>query len=438
MQTITMLGQFLFALSIMVGLHEFGHFITARMFGMRVEKFFIGFQPKLFSFKKGDTEYGLGMIPLGGFVKISGMMDESLDTETLKQEPKPYEYRSKPAWQRLIVILGGIIVNTITGMLIFSATLFFYGEVFVPASEVAKHGIVAYDIAEEIGLKTGDKIIKVSGKDYESFADLLGSEVFLGENAKYTVVRENDTLEIEIPKSFANKLVAAKGRFIDYAFPFSVDSVLQNMPAYEAGLKKNDFVIAVDTFKIEYFHNIQDALKQRKGEEIELSVLRENDTLTLKAKVDTSGKLGFVPKSLIKTDTMNFSVAQSLMRGPGFAWSVVRDNLKGFQKMFSGEIDPRKAVGGPVSIAKMYGSVWNWERFWKLTGLISIVLAFMNLLPIPALDGGHVMFILYEMITGRKPSDKFLEISQRIGVMLLLSLMVFALFNDIFREFFGI
>lgn len=433
-----MIGQLLLALSIMVGLHEFGHFITARMFGMRVEKFFIGFQPKLFSFKKGDTEYGFGLIPLGGFVKISGMVDESFDTEALKQEPKPYEYRSKPAWQRLIVILGGVIVNTITGMLIFSATLFFYGEVFVPKSEVEKHGIVAYELAEEIGLKSGDKITAVNGKTYENFADLMSGEVLLGENATYTVVRDNETLNIELPKGFANKIASAKGRFIDVAFPFLVDTVIAGMPAEQAGLKKGDKILSADTFNITYFHHIQEALKNRKNQETSLMVLRGEDTLKLNAKVDSNGRIGFAPKNLLELDTMNYTLVECLVKGPGFAWSVVRDNAKGFQKMFSGEIDPRKAVGGPVSIAKMYGTVWNWERFWKLTGLISVVLAFMNLLPIPALDGGHVMFILYEMATGRKPSDKFLEVAQRIGVLILMSLMIFALFNDILREFIGI
>ena len=437
MQTFTMIGQMLLALSIMVGLHEFGHFFAAKIFGMRVEKFFIGFLPRLFSFKKGETEYGIGMIPLGGFVKIAGMIDESFDTEALKSDPKPYEYRSKPAWQRLIVILAGVFVNIVTGMLLFSATLFYFGEIVVPASEIKKHGIVAYEIGKEIGLKTGDKIIKINGNDYNYFSELVSSKVLLDKEASFTVIRENDTLEIKIPKDFANKFVGKNGKFIDFAFPFTVDSVIPNMPAYMAGLKKNDLIIEVDSIKINYFHQLQEALTEKKGQNIKLKVLR-NDTVEITASVDTNGKLGFIPKSLIKLDTIKYSLTESLIKGPAFAYSVVKDNIKGFKKIFSGEIDPRKAVGGPVSIAKMYGTEWNWERFWKLTGLISIILAFMNLLPIPALDGGHMMFILYEIVTGKKPSDRFLEIAQRIGVIILLCIMAFALFNDIFREIFEI
>lgn len=436
MDILIMTAQLILSLSIMVGLHELGHMLPAKFFGMRVEKFFIGFPPKLFGKKFGETEYGIGAIPLGGFVKISGMVDESMDKSQLAGPAKPWEFRSKPAWQRLIVMLGGVTVNAILGISIFIVLTYISGEIFLPKTE-AKYGIVAYEMAQEIGLKTGDKIVKVNGKDYNSFNDLRSQEVFFASNSYYTIERDGQLLDIKIPSNLIEKMADPKKYplFIEPIFPFEIGELLPNNPAEKSGLKKGDRIIKVDSVDIHFFHELQACLKVRQNVNIKMVALRGNDTLKLTMKTTPEGKIGFMPTSLLKYDTVHYGLVQACTLGTERAFSVVIENVRGLAKIAKGEISASKSVSGPIGIAQVFGKVWDWGRFWMLTGMISMVLAMMNLLPIPALDGGHVVFLLYEIFTGRKPSDRFLEVAQYAGMTILLSLMVFAFYNDLVRIF---
>ncbi len=431
-----MTAQLILSLSIMVGLHELGHMLPAKYFGMRVERFFIGFPPKLFSRRFGETEYGIGAIPLGGFVKISGMIDESMDKSQLSEAPQPWEFRSKPAWQRLIVMVGGVTVNAILGIVIFIVLTYISGEVTLPKSE-AKYGIVAYDLAQEIGLKTGDKILKVNGKDYNAFDDLRNQDVFFASNSYYTVSRNGKILDIPIPGNLLEKLADEKKypQFLDPVFPFEIGELIPNNPGQKAGLKRGDKILQIDSTPIHYFHELQVYLKTRKNTAIQLLVSRQNDTLRIPLITTADAKIGFMPNTLLKFDTLHHSLATSCVLGTQRAFSIVIDNVRGLAKVATGEISASKSISGPIGIAQVFGNVWDWTRFWLLTGMISMVLALMNLLPIPALDGGHVVFLLYEIFTKRKPSDRFLEIAQYAGMSILLSLMVFAFYNDLVKIF---
>jgi regulator of sigma E protease len=430
-------AQFLLSLSILVGLHELGHLLTAKLFGMRVETYSIGFPPKIFGRKFGETEYALGAIPLGGYVKISGMIDESLDKEQMRQPPKPWEFRSKPAWQRLIVMMGGILVNVLTGIVIFTILTFIYGESYLPASE-ARYGIVAHELAEQIGLKTGDKILEINGKSFKNFADITSPDLLLGQNGSYTVQRAGAVMQVKIPNDLIARLTDRKqaGTFVDPIAPFEVAKTVPGEPAAKAGLQAKDRILSVNTKKVEFFHEFQAVLLQNADKDIAMVVDRGGQAVTLNAHVKETGKLGFEPHLLLEADRQHFSLLESIPRGTETAWNVVRLNILGFAKIFRNEVPVSNAISGPIAIADMFGKTWVWQNFWELTGLLSMVLAFMNFLPIPALDGGHVMFLTYEIVARRKPSEKFLEVAQRIGLALLLSLMAYAVFNDVFRRLF--
>jgi regulator of sigma E protease len=409
METVIMVGQLLLALSILVGLHELGHLVAARMFGMRVEQYFIGFPPKVFSFRKGETEYGLGAIPLGGFVKISGMIDESLDTEAMAQEPKPYEFRAKPAWQRLVVMMGGIIVNIITGIVIFVSLMYSLGSTYI-ASRDAKFGIVALEYGKQIGLKTGDRIVEINGKPFDNIADVTSPDVLLGNNSYYTVERPTangslERLQIDVPNNMAEKFSSKEsaGQFIQPIFPFNIGEVQPGSPAAKAGLKAGDHITSVNGQPTAFFHEVQEVVRANKGKSITVGIQRGSQALTIKPTVSIEGTIGFFPNSLLKETHVDYTFGQALGKGTERAFGVIYDNIRGFGKIF-----------------------------WSLAGLLSMALAFMNALPIPALDGGHATMLLYEMVSGRKPSDKFVEGAQRVGMVLLLGLMAFAFLNDIF------
>ena len=443
MEGLVMAAQLILGLSILVGVHELGHLVAAKVFGMRVEKYSIGFPPKIFGFNYGETEYSLGAIPLGGFVKISGMVDESLDTENLSGEPEPWEFRAKPAWQRLIVMLGGIIVNVIVGIIIFIILAFTYGESYISKDEVNKHGIVAYELGQEIGLRTGDKIVKVNGEDFDRFSDLRSSDVILGNNSYYTVERDGQTIEVPIPGDFLNKFSSknAASTFIDFLMPFDIGQVAKESPAAEAGLETGDKIVEYNGKKITYYHEF-DAEKKRLIADkaqgpFDLKVNRSGDLIDLKVGLNEKGQVGFISNPLLEQSHQDFTFAQAIPAGTKRAFQIVWDTIRGFGKIFRGEVSASNALSGPIEIAnKLYGGTWDWVRFWTITGLLSMVLAFMNFLPIPALDGGHVVFLMYEIISGRAPSDKFLEIAQKVGMVLLLALMAFAIGNDIFKVFF--
>jgi regulator of sigma E protease len=457
MEVLVMAGQLILGLSILVGLHELGHLLTAKLFGMRVEQYSIGFPPKLFGFKMGETEYSLGAVPLGGYVKITGMIDESLDTEHLGSEPQPYEFRAKPAWQRLIVMMGGIIVNVITGVLVFIILLYAYGKSYLPASE-AKHGIVAYSLAQDLGLRTGDKILKINGRPYNDFYAVRSPDVLLNNNSSYTVERNGQILTINIPPDLIEKLSDKNAEFIEPIRAFKVDTVMsvgkpsafqrfmislnmakpaEEYPAVKAGLKSGDQIVSINDQSIRYFHELQQELIKNRGKKVTLGVVRSDELKKIDLKVTENAAIGFIPEFDLKYENVDYSLGMAIKEGPEMAFGVVRDNIKAFGKIFRGEVSASKSLSGPIGIAQIYGKTWDWYRFWSITGLLSMILAFMNFLPIPALDGGHVMFLTYEMVSGRSPSDKFLEVAQKVGMVILLSLMVFAFFNDIFKNFFA-
>jgi regulator of sigma E protease len=463
MEGLIMAGQLILGLSILVTLHEFGHYITAKWFKMRVEKFYLFFDflfpiPSLLNFalfkkKIGDTEYGLGWFPLGGYVSIAGMIDETQDAATLAKEPEPWEFRAKPAYQRLIVMLGGVIVNIITGIIIFVCLTYSNGNNFISKGELNKNGIVALELAQQIGLKTGDKIVQVNGADYHSLTDLRSSDVLLGDNSSYMVQRGDQTLEIKIPSNFIEKLSDKKAGFIEPMAKFKVAEVTspnppsaldklfgkkseEMLPALSAGLKTGDYVTSVNNKPITYYHEVKEALKLEAGKPILLGILRNGKADTLQMTVTQSGQIGFFPDLLIKVSHQEYGLLEATGLGTSRAFSVITDNIRGFKKIASGDVSASKALSGPIGIAQMFGGVWDWTRFWMLTGLLSMALAFMNILPIPALDGGHAVFLVYEMITGKPASDKVLERAQQVGMIILLALMAYTFGNDIFKALF--
>jgi len=442
MEGLVMAAQIILSLSILVGIHEFGHMITAKWFGMRVEQFSIGFPPKIFGIKKGETEYSIGSIPLGGFVKISGMVDESLDTEKLGEEPQPWEFRSKPAWQRLIVMLGGVTMNVIIGIIIFVIITFIYGDPYIPKEEVNKHGIVAHELAEKIGLQTGDRVLEVNGNDYERFSDLTGTNVLLESNSFYVVQRQGESVRIDIPNNFIEELSDANAaQFMEPRAFSEVTNILKDGNAVKSGLEENDVITMVNG-DTTYSYELNEKIKKNAGNTISFTVNRptgNGEELNnfvqeiVQVAVGTDSLVGIQFRPDLDLNYTQYTFGESIGEGAARAFEAVWVNIKAFGKIIRGEISATKSLSGPIGIAQVFGGDWDWQRFWSLTGLLSMVLAFMNLLPIPALDGGHVMFLLYEIISGRKPSDKFMEIAQKIGMAILLALMVFVIFNDILK-----
>ena len=437
METLIMVGQLLLGLSILVGLHELGHLLTAKLFGMRVEKFSIGFPPKIAGFQWGDTEYSIGAIPLGGFVKISGMVDESMDTAQLTSEPQPWEFRAKPAWQRLIVMLGGVIVNVITGIIIFVTLVYSNGETYFSRDQVIENGIVAYEYGEAIGFKTGDKVLDINGQPYQSISELSSGSALLSEKGYYTVERAGQQVKVEIPRGFINTFNSEESfsKFVAIRFPFEVGAVDPGSGAEAAGIATGDQILAVNGLPITYFDEMQTALQQVKNQTISLVRKKGTQVDTLSVAVTEEARIGIAVNPLIEPVKRDYGFVESFSKGTSRAFGAVIVNAKALGKMFTGEVST-KNVSGPIGMAKIYGDSWDWVKFWSITGLISMILAFMNLLPIPALDGGHVVFLLYEMVSGRAPSDKFLEVAQKVGMVILLGLMVFAIGNDILKLIF--
>ncbi len=442
MEGLIMAAQLLLALTILVGLHEFGHFIFARIFGIRVNKFYIFFDflfplPNVLNFalwkkKSGDTEYGLGWFPLGGYVDIAGMIDETKDSSQLSAIPEPYEFRSKPAWQRLFVMLGGIIVNVILGILIYWGVKYTWGDEDFSKAEVNKLGYYAYPLAQEMGFKTGDKILKINNGDFETYGDVRAA--LATENTFFTVERDAKIVEVPIPNELINQL-ASKKPFLEPMLPFQVDKVTKGSPAEKAGMKDGDRIVSIDSLPVTYFQKFQHQLKSYAGKKVNLGIERDGKLLSISPVVAKDSTIGFKNKFLLTSTKKQYSLGESFVKGAGDALSVIPAQFQGFSRIFKGHISPSNALSGPVGLSQMFGGYWDWERFWTLTGLLSMALAFMNALPIPALDGGHVIVLLYEMISGRKPSEKFMERTQQIGTFILLALMVYVLFNDTLKLF---
>jgi regulator of sigma E protease len=434
-----MVGQLILGLSILVILHELGHFLAARAFGIKVEKFYLFFDAwgiSLFKFNYKGVEYGIGWLPLGGYVKIAGMIDESMDTEQLEGPPQPWEFRSKPAWQRLIVMLGGIIVNIILGILIFWILTIKYGETYTPNSEI-KYGILPGKIGNKIGLKAGDKITDINGQPVLRFEDLTGPKVVMG-NTDLTVLRGTQTLHVKVPGNLYND-IADQGidQFISRIprMKFAIKGIAPKSGAAQAGLMPGDSIVALNSTPIAFYDEVQSQLQQNKDKQVELTIKRGDNVIKSTAQVNKNGLLGFTAQvDVPKEKTLTFGFFGSLPIGATKAWGSFSDNAKGLGKVFKGEVKFNKAVSGPVAIANLFGSHIDWIRFWSLVGFLSMVLALTNLLPIPALDGGHALFLIIEMIKGKPLSDKFLERAQIVGFVILVTLMVFVFGNDIVRQ----
>ena len=440
---VVMAGQLMLSLSILIVLHEMGHFLPARFFGTRVEKFYLFFDPwfSLVKKKVGDTEWGIGWLPLGGYVKISGMIDESFDTEQMAQEPQEWEFRSKPAWQRLIIMLGGVTVNFILGFLLYAMVLFVWGEEYLPTQN-AIHGIHADSLGIEMGLQTGDHILAVGDKPFEKFNDrTLVREIIINDVKTVTVERNGQEKAIDIPRKFVGILSSHdnKGKLLFMPrTPFVVAQVADDTPAKRAGLQPLDSIIAVNGIATPFYDQFLTEVVPNPSTSLTISLIREGKPVDVRLTTTDEGRIGvlrFRPNRFFEYERQDYTLAQALPAGVAKGWSFLTDQVKAFGQMFSGRIKASDSLGGFGSIGAMFGDVWNWERFWTMTAILSVILAFMNLLPIPALDGGHVMFLLYEAISGRKPSDKFMEYATMIGFILVIGLVLFANGMDILRIF---
>lgn len=440
MEVLVMIGQLILALGILVTLHELGHMLPARWFGMRVDKFYLFFDAwgkKLYSKKSGETEYGIGWLPLGGYVKIAGMVDESMDIKGMKEEPEEWEFRAKPAWQRLIVMLGGVTVNLILGILIFAGLTWFLGEGYIANSDVHS-GIYAGKLAREIGFQHGDKIISVNGKEIKRFSDALDPSYLFQEGAVYKVERKGNQMEIRIPDDMMKRISESEGKegFFSPAQPFTVDRVAKGSAAALGGLLPGDRILSIAGQPISYFQEVKPVLLENKCCKVAVLIQRSGtvEPIKLSITVSENATLGFFPKTELKESLEEKGFTESITIGYHDAFDILKFNILGFSKLFSGEVSATQAVSGPVGIAsEFFGGHFSWPKFWRNTGILSLILAFMNLLPIPALDGGHAVFLLYEMITRRPPSLKFMEWAQTFGMVLILGLMVFAFGNDIYK-----
>ncbi|MEO6169007.1 MAG: RIP metalloprotease RseP, partial [Chitinophagales bacterium] len=396
-------GQLFLSLSILILLHELGHFMAARFFKTRVEKFYLFFNPwfEIFKFKKGETEYGLGWLPLGGYVKIAGMIDESMDKEAMKLPPQPYEFRSKPAWQRLIIMLGGIIMNVLLGIFIYWMLLFYAGEEYIPTSNL-KYGIAVDSIGWEMGFQDGDKIVAVDGKPVENF-NRVTATIIIDMAKEVTVERNGEIVKVPIDELMIKKAIDNKSvDFISARMPFVIKAFSANSAAKSAGLEVNDEMLAINNQPARYYDEVRSQLMSNKGKEVELALLRNNDTVLKKMAISEDGLIGVevAPGSdFMETRVIKYSFFGALPAGVHKAWETLTNYVKQFGLIFSSKVQGYKHVGGFISIANAFDPTWNWLAFWSFTGFLSIALAFMNLLPIPALDGGHVIFTLYEMVT---------------------------------------
>ena len=454
MNTIITILQFVLALGILVTLHELGHFLAARAFGIKVEKFYLFFDAwgfKLFKFKKGDTEYGIGWLPLGGYVKIAGMVDESLDTKQLKTEPEAWEFRSKPAWQRLIVMVGGVVVNLILGIVIITGLTYSQGDSFIPNEAInSKGGIYAGPDARKLGFKSGDQIVSLNGKPVVDLLGEFGNPSFLMADKKTVSIKRlasNDLntavyidTTITLPNNFEEvitKAMKSEMPFFAPRYQFEVKTVVKGGSAYKAGMLEGDRVLAIDSQKIGSFFELKEILKAKGGKTADFTVLSKDGKTTKKyISITDEGTIGFQPKfvgfeGLEKT--IKYGLGESMVKGVEKSFTLISANAKGLGKVVSGKTNAKNSLAGPIGIAQMYGSTWDWINFWSLTAMLSLALAFMNILPIPALDGGHVMFLLYEIITRRPVNEKVLYVGQIIGMVILFSLIAFIFWVDIAR-----
>jgi regulator of sigma E protease len=429
--------QLLLSLSILVIVHEFGHFLFARIFKTRVEKFYLFFDWPFAIFKRkwGETEYGVGMIPLGGYVKISGMIDESMDREQMKQPPQPYEFRSKKAWQRLMIMLGGVFFNFIFALIIYVGVLSVWGETYLAASNV-KYGILTDSTGYAMGLRNGDKILSVDGEPVDNFYAII-PDILLNERKVITVDREGAITDIPINREFIPQLLKNPD-VIDARIPFGpfiISEIADDSPAKNAGLAVGDEIISIDSMPFQWYDEFQGYLASHKGRPMTVTVRRENEMIDLPVVTTQTGLLGVLREvgNILELSTKHYSFIQAIPAGVSKGWKTTGDYLKQFKLIFSKDTKAYESLGGFITIGSIFPGRWNWQSFWNLTAFLSLILAVMNILPIPALDGGHVMFLIFEVVTGRKPSDKFLEYAQIAGMIILFALLIFANGNDILK-----
>ena len=447
MEIVIKLSQFLLSLSLLIILHELGHFIPAKIFKTRVEKFYLFFDVKYSLLKKkiGETEYGIGWLPLGGYVKISGMIDESMDKEQMALPPQPWEFRSKPAWQRLIIMLGGVTVNFILAFIIYIGMAFSYGDNYIEISSL-KDGIwVTSPVVEDVGIKTGDQIVSIDGKKVERFVPSVSMDIL---TSKVVVVERNaEEININMPVNFIGKFLDSdKKGVITLRMPFVVGALSDTSKNKEV-LKPKDIIISLNGTPIKYFDQAALILSANKGKKIPAVVVRNLKETPIAVEVNNEGKLGVGLGSLTEDNLEKLGYYKFSKENYSFMESIPvgiekgKDQLVGYGKqlkmIFNPDTGAYKGVGGFAAIYNVFPSTWSWEVFWNITALLSIMLGVMNLLPIPALDGGHVIFLLYEMISGKKPSDKFLENAQMVGFFLLITLLLFANGNDIYKAIVG-
>ena len=455
--------QFFLALSILIFVHELGHFLAAKAFKTRVEKFYLFFDwgfsllrvkrvdgklrwrflsknpdPEEAWSKSVNTEYGIGWFPLGGYNKIAGMIDESMDKEQMKQPAKEWEFRSKPAWQRFIIMVAGVFMNVVLAIVVYIGLLASYGEQYLPTSEVNKFGISVDSLGYELGFRDGDKILGINGEPVEDFYRIQ-MEMILEGAETVEVERDGTPMVISLPEDAISKLLSQQdANFISYRTPFLVADFSDGSVAKEAGMSTGDYIIGINGISTPYYQDFVREIKQFRNQDITVSVLRDADTLALAMHLPDAGVIGvyLAPLSEFFTlETQDYTFWQAIPRGFSKTFKEISDYWKQLKLIFNPSTKAYESVGGFISIGKIFPDTWIWSMFWRLTAFLSIALAVMNILPIPALDGGHILFLLYEIITRRKPSDKFMEIAEYIGLALVLALVIFANGNDIVKLF---
>lgn len=434
------IGIFVGALMILVFIHELGHFLAAKLFGMRVERFSVGFPPRIWGFQKGDTDYCIGATPLGGYVKISGMVDESMDTEHLSKDPEPWEYRSKPVWQRMIVITAGVIFNMILAFFIFTGMTMSNGKLTLPIENVEGIYIPETSLLYEIGFRTDDKIIGVNGEEAMAFEDLVSPSAITSGDLNYQVIRDGQEIDINVPPNFLDSLQTHDFLSLDYVLPSVLTYIASGTPADSAGLLVGDRIIGVDGTTTKYWLPVYEAIQASEGS-LAFTIQRGDSTFTRQITPDpASNQIGVRGPNLDVAGGERVELGLIASIGEGWNQTIEQTAgiIGGFSRMISGDISVRQNLGGPIAIASITREATDragWTGFWQITALLSITLAIMNILPIPALDGGHLVFLIYEGIVRKEPSEKFKIVAQNIGFIILLTLMVFVIFNDVLKYF---
>jgi regulator of sigma E protease len=436
MEVLVKIAQLLVSLSILIVLHELGHYTLARIFKVRVEKFYLFFDAgfSLFRKKIGDTEYGIGWLPLGGYVKISGMIDESMDREQMKKSPQPYEFRSKRAWQRLLIMLGGVIVNFLLALFIYILVFFKWGEEYVPVENLV-YGYSFVEEFKELGLENGDKILALDGEKVDRWIT-IHHDIVVNDPRVIEVERDGVIMDIQVPEGMTSKLLKLE-YVMEPRIPCEVAMFTDDRMA-EAGVKLNDRIIGVNGMQIQFYDEFKELTRKEANTPFDLIILRGSDTIQVQTSTNEIGFFGFARKGyneFFESVVVKYSFLQSIPAGINRGFDITGSYLKQLKMLFKPETKAYEELGGFIKIGSIFPSTWDWERFWNLTAFLSIILAIMNVLPIPALDGGHVMFLLFEIVTGRKPGDKFMEYAQIVGMILLLSLLLYANLNDIIGLF---